>query len=143
MQYWSRLLLFGGAVISLRNVHLNDVRGYAAVVAAAGHGTLNLEPDGFHSVRQRNSMNISILTWLRFHDTHLLFVVRIPSLRYSPGRSSCLATAQRINPRMTRMGTDKISKYPRDPRNPWSKQSPGYLHAALSYRSAQRRRTFD
>src|SRR5437879_3322815 len=56
----SRVLSAG---ISLRNVHLNDVRRYTAVVAAAGHGALNLEADSFQGARQRDSKNISIPAW--------------------------------------------------------------------------------
>ena len=51
-----------GGVISLRNLHLDYIGRNATAVAAAGQSALNLESHGFHSLWQRNSKNISILT---------------------------------------------------------------------------------
>src|SRR5438552_1424856 len=59
-----------------------------------------------------------------------------PSTQKSPANPDQLAvtagldTAQRMKPRMARMGTDK--KYPRNPRNPWSKIPPPAKYHALT-----------
>src|SRR6185369_15240799 len=71
--------------MSLRNLHLNDVGGYATAIAAASHATLNLQPDTFYAVRQRNPKYISIPAWFGAIPESFKFPLTARSMGPFPG----------------------------------------------------------
>src|SRR6185369_14150049 len=71
--------------MSLRNLHLNDVGGYATAIAAASHATLNLQPDTFYAVRQRNPKHISIPAWFGAIPESFEFPLTARSMGPFPG----------------------------------------------------------
>ena len=71
--------------MSLRNLHLNEVGGYAAAIAAASHGALNLQPDEFDPVRQRNPKYISIPAWFGAIPESFKFPLTARSVGPFPG----------------------------------------------------------